>query len=94
MNKVLILVTTIVISSAVLLNHEDEAPQFPATNQEYCDDNFRSTDFYRYTFNQMACACFFEFISFAPCHTSEEPRINPFHEIGNRYDLCISEDDY
>ena len=60
-------------------------------SQEQCDQ-LPTNRFYRYEFNQEACACFFEF-NFEVDFCEGDLVHNPFHRAFRR-DLCITPEEY
>ena len=66
----------------------------PVADPQFCED-LPSGREYEYVWNQDACACFFKFkLGLRARCTQSNPVQNPFHEVGNYYDLCIPEADY
>ena len=92
--KILISATLIVLSSAVSLEHSPYGPPIlRASSQEECNQIETVNHQYWYKFNPDACACFFTWTY--GYHYCRYPTVfNPFHEPGNRYDLCIHSEEY
>jgi hypothetical protein len=66
----------------------------PVANPYFCEA-LPSGKEYEHVWNQEACACFFQFkLGLRARCTWSHPIQNPFHEVGNYYDLCITEQEY
>lgn len=66
----------------------------PVANPYFCEALPSGKEF-EHVWNQDACACFFTFkLGLRARCTWSHPIQNPFHEVGNYYDLCITEQEY
>ena len=66
----------------------------PVANPYFCEA-LPSGKEYEHVWNQEACACFFQFkLGLRARCTWSHPIQNPFHEVGNYFDLCITEQEY